>query len=451
MTNRIYSLVLLCLFAITETAYGGGPLAVGGPSFGKDGEAFVWDASAFPIKYQVDGGPMSAILDNATGLSRVQSMFNNWQVPTASITYSYTGPIQPVGAFAGGDVSTVVQFNAVYGSCQSGAQNPIIFDANGSIVAGLGLDPDIIGFAAPCDLDSASGHILSGFAVLNGRFQDGINSGTNFELTTAQFDEAITHELGHFSGLDHSQINVNVLAQQANRCDTDGLAGLPLMFPFAHCQARSTVGLPIVSPDDVAWISKLYPAASYATTYGTISGLILFSDGITQAQGVNVIARRVDDPNTTQNESVRSAVSVVSGFRFTGNPGQSVTGDNTGGDHTGSRTPGLIGYYEIPVPAGTYTVEVESINGQFTRGSSLGPLDPPVPIPGGIPKFWNSHQNAFNDPKDKETVTVAPGQNVHGINIILNGTQPRFDQYEDGGSELLSPREFPVDGEAVSA
>src|SRR4051812_42623602 len=351
------------LFGISQFATAGGPLAVGGPAFGKDGEAFVWDASTFPIKYRVDGGAMSAIVDNATGLSRVQSMFNNWQVPTASITYSYAGPIQPAGAFLGGDVRTVAQFNAVYGSCNAGQQSPIIFDVDGNIVAGLGLDPDIIGFASPCDVDAASGHILSGFALLNGRFQDGINGSSNYELTTAQFDEAITHELGHFSGLDHSQINVDVLySQQPNNCKTDSLAGLPLMFPYAYCQSRLSVGLPILSPDDMAWISKLYPSANFGTSDGTISGTILFSDGISGAQGVNVIARRVDDTGTTQDESLRTAVSVVSGYRFTGNPGQAVTGTNTGGDQTGSRTPALIGYFEIPVPAGTYTLQVESVN-----------------------------------------------------------------------------------------
>lgn len=449
--RRITSFLVMTLMA-WSAAWAGGPLAVGGPSFGKDGEPFVWDSSLFPIQYRVDGGPMSLTIDNATGLARVQGMFNHWQVPTASITYSYAGPIQATGAFAGGDVSTVAQFNAVYGSCEAGQQSPIIFDSTGSIVAGLGLDPDIIGFASPCDMDSSSGLIKSGFALLNGKFQDGISTASNYELTAAQFDEAITHELGHFSGLDHTQINVDVLySQSADHCKIDTLAGLPLMFPYSYCQARSEAGLPILSPDDVAWISKLYPAASYATTYGTISGLILFSDGITHAQGVNVIARRVDDPNTPEDESLRFGVSVISGYRFTGNPGQSVTGDNTGGDDVGSRNPAWIGYYEIPVPAGTYTIQVESVDSQFTRGSGMGPLDPPVRLPGGVPKYWNSHQTAFNDPKDKETVTVAPGQNVRGINIILNNTPPRFDDFEDGGADLRTPRAMPAEETAVNA
>ncbi len=73
------------------------------------------------------------------------------------------------------------------------------------------------------------------------------------------------------------------------------------------------------------------------------------------------------------------AVSVVSGYRFTGNPGQSITGDNTGGSAHGSRDATLIGYYEIPVPPGTYTVEVESIDSSFQGGSGLGPFGPADP------------------------------------------------------------------------
>jgi hypothetical protein len=439
---RPVSGLLLLVSMLVEPSFAGGPLAVGGPSFGNDGQTFTWNAAAMPIKYRVDGGPMSTsgtsvILSNATGLGRVEALFNKWQsIPTSSIAYSYAGPIQPTGAFSGGDVQTVAQFNAVVGSCDSGAQNPIIFDANGSIVRGLGLDPDIIGFAAPCKLDSATGHIDSAFALLNGQFQDHVDAPPNFELSAEQFDEAITHELGHFSGLDHSQINVDVIGGETpNNCAADTLAGLPLMFPFAYCQSRASAGLPMLSPDDIAWMSKLYPVASSPSALGTISGYIFFSDGISQAQGINVIARQVDDPTTVVDESRRIAISVVSGYRFTGNPGQSVTTDNKG-DQTGSRDAKLIGYYEIPVPPGTYTVEIENIYLGFSGGSSVGPLDPPIQATAPH-EFWTTDQSAFNDFTLKDPITVAPGQTVNGINIILNSTPPRFDQFEDGGADLL--------------
>jgi hypothetical protein len=36
-------------------------------------------------------------------------------------------------------------------------------------------------------------------------------------------------------------------------------------------------------------------------------------------------------------------------------------------------------------------------------------------------------------------ITVTAGENVTGIDIILNGSNPRFDQYEDNGKVLDPP------------
>ncbi len=447
-TASAVALVSLMSLLLIPAARAGGPLLVGGPGLGTSGQAFTWD-TAKPIQYRVDSGPMAKnpsgtiVVTNATGLTRVQALFNTWQsAPNATLAFQNAGSIQVSGAFQGGDVVTAADFNAVQGSCNSGVQSPIIFDADGSIVEDLGLPQDVIGFASPCAVDGQSGHFVTGLALMNGRFQDGVSSSSNYEITAAQFDEAITHELGHFLGLDHSQINVSLLDSYPP-CDADQLAGLPLMFPIMSCQARVSAGLPMLAQDDRAWIAKLYPSASFSSSYGTISGTVLFSDGITQAQGVNVIARQVDDPSTPEDESKRIAISVVSGFRFTGNPGQEVSGDNTGGDRTGSRDPKLIGYFEIPVPPGTYTVEVESVNPSFQGGSSVGPLGSPITIP-GPPEFWDSAESAFDDTTAKGTISVGAGQTVNDINIILNGTPPRFDDLEDGGAFLLPSAPSPA-------
>ena len=197
----------------------------------------------------------------------------------------------------------------------------------------------------------------------------------------------------------------------------------------------------MLAPDDQAWISLLYPQpasgngkTAFASVYSKVSGTIFFSDGVNPAQGVNVIVRTLDDPATAQDESLRNAFSVISGFQFTWNPGQSVTatylkcsipgmcpsgylGDNSNGSRFGSRAVGKIGYYEIPVPAGNYTVSLESIFDGFEGGSSVGPLDPPIPMPGTV------------DPAAPNNVTVTIGASST-VNFTLKGTQPATDALE---------------------
>ncbi len=447
-------LAFLCWTAVFALA--GGPLYVGGPAvgnqpaYGVDGQPFTWNPSAMPIAYRVDPGPMavnpagSTVIDHATGLQRLQGMFGVWQgVSTASVSFSNAGPLLAAGAYTGGDVATAAQFNAVMGSCQSAAQNPIIFDADGSLLASLGLPPEVIGFNSGCAVDATNGYIVGSAIVLNGQFQDGVNSGTNYEIDANQFDQAITHEMGHFIGLDHSQINLDLLLEGVYPCEADELAGLPLMFPVLMCQARKDAGLPVLAPDDMAWVSSLYPNSSTVNEYGTISGTIYFGDGTSMFQGANVIARLVDDPTTAEDESRRVAVSVVSGYLFSGNLGQSVTAalstsgeDNTNGSRLGSRNPVLIGYYQLSVPPGTYTVEVESVYGSFVGGSSVGPLDPPAIL--NFPEFWNKDESAFDFPAQWDPITVHAGDKITGTDIILNDGFPTFDQYEDGGA-LLDP------------
>jgi hypothetical protein len=394
--------------AVAGIAAAGGPLVIRA-----NGQPFVWSTSS-AIQYRTDSGPLSASVSEAQARARVNAMFAVWQdVPSASISYHRAGFINSAPGFGGGDVDTAAEFNAIESDCANGNQSPIVYDADATIFKAIGIDEtSVIGFAGPCALNDAQGLIVSGRAVMNGLFQDGKASPVP-DLTAAQFDATFIHEFGHFSGLDHSQINVECAS---GPCGADNLAGLPTMFPFLVSSEQGTL-----STDDVAWISRLYPAngaGGFAATHGTITGTVYFSDGESQAQLVNVIARRVD---TGANEDRRIAASAVSGNRFRvchPNPITNPTPDIC--PPSGSENPNLIGLYEIPVPAGSYTVEVESIDPQFTDSSSVGPSDFPIPMPGTAPAPLGP-------------IPVSAGQTQSGNDVILIGTPPRFDQFEGPG------------------
>ncbi len=433
MTPRLGNLTWLfsSVLLFTTAAMGGGPLLVTGPNANSPGTPIVW--GTMPITYRIDSGPLSikptgtVVLTNAQGVSRVASMFGAWQsVATAKISFTNAGTIKATTGFAGGDVRTPADFNAVMGSCYAGEQNPIIFDADGSILNDLMGDPGVIGFSFICHYDGVSGKIVSAGSVLNGIFQDGIDSGPNYEITSAQFDEVFIHEFGHFSGLDHAQVNISVLNQTPNQCDQNTNAGLPVMFPYLYCQARTSVGLSQLAPDDIAWISYLYPSTStsggkqlFTSKYGIITGNVYFSDGTTGLQGVNVVA----------SQSTAIGFAGVSGVFFTDNLGQSVTCTtpdvcNTNGNTLGSRDPVLIGKYVIPVQPGTYTVKTESVNWQFQAGSGLNPLNPPIEMPGTA--------------VIKTGISVAAGATVN-LNLTVQGTPPTFDQFESSSLGVDTP------------
>jgi hypothetical protein len=404
MKRRANRLGTLCAAFLTSgLASAGGPLALR-----SNGAPYLWNTAA-PIQYRTDNGPLSATVSEAQARARVQGMFSVWQgVASATISFSRAGFISSASGFGGGDVNTTGDYNAVEGDCNNGNQSPIIYDANGNIFDDVVGDDSVIGFAGPCAIDG-QGHIVSASATMNGRFQDGQPNPA--DLTAAEFDTAFIHEFGHFSGLDHSQINVEC---RTGSCGPDELEGLPTMFPIIVSDEQGTL-----STDDVAWISKLYPAggsSGFAATHGTIRGRVFFSDGETQVQSVNVIARRVD---TGANEDRRFAASGVSGNRFYSCRPNPIT--NQPQDEfcppTGSEDPSEIGLYEIPLPAGTYTIEVESINQRFTEGSSVGPSDFPIRMPGTAPAPLGP-------------IVISAGQTSSGNDFVLVGTPPRFDQFE---------------------
>ena len=225
-------------------------------------------------------------------------------------------------------------------------------------------------------------------------------------MTVAEFDAGLIHEFGHFSGLDHSQINLNCTSTSAAATATACRRCSRSCWMGRRERCRRTTS---------RWISRLYPETAggqtFAGTHGTIRGVVYFSDGQSHLQFANVIARRVDAGN---NEDRRFAASVVSGYKFRAFHGNPITTNDQ--PSAGTEAPGDIGLFEIPVPAGSYTVEVESIYFEFVGGSSVGP-GLAIPLPGSTPGPVGP-------------INVAAGATVNGVDIILINTPPRFDQFE---------------------
>jgi hypothetical protein len=387
-----------------------GIASAGGPLFLRsDGSPFLWGTDA-PIAYRTDNGPLSASVSEGQARTRVQNMFDVWQdVPSASISYTRAGFIQAAGAFGGGDVNTGAEYNAVEGDCEDGAQSPIVYDADAAIFQALGIDEQsVIGFAGPCAIDG-QGLIVSGEAVMNGLFLDGQNLPVP-DLSSDEFNATFVHEFGHFSGLDHSQVNVECAS---SFCGADNLAGLPTMFPFLVTDEQVSLSI-----DDVGWISKLYPASGasgFNATHGMIAGTVLFADIQSHVQLANVIARRVD---TGGNQDRRLAASVVSGYSFRLCTPNVITNPPPDDCPTsGSSDAAQMGAFEIPVPPGNYTIEIENIYPGFVQGSGVGPSDRRIPLPGIIPAPIGP-------------IVVTAGQASGGNQVILSSTPPRFDQFE---------------------
>jgi hypothetical protein len=204
------------------------------------------------------------------------------------------------------------------------------------------------------------------------------------------------------------------------------------MFPILLDLSQATL-----KTDDVAALSAIYPAPSFELTTGRIQGRVLFADGQTPAQGYNVIARLAGDPR-------RTAVSCVSGFLFTAGAGNPFLPDGLDTDlPLGSRDQSLIGYYDIPgLPPGDYTIEVEAINYSglhpFVGGSSVGPIGNDLGFQFKMPGMCDlQYLNYPSFPSDscsaKSTVGVGAGVIVNTqTDVIILGTPPRYDAWEDG-------------------
>src|SRR5262249_24325600 len=160
-----------------------------------------------------------------------------------------------------------------YGFCGDGL-SPLVFDADGSItddLFGVGSRNTIAAVASPDCENFTTARITEGSALFNGRYLDGTKTGSNPQLTQAEWDAVARQQLGHYLNLDNAQINL----VEAGTSSTSDDAAIATMYPLLiNGTQQSTLHL-----DDQVSISRLYPAPTFATNFGRITGSILLPNG----------------------------------------------------------------------------------------------------------------------------------------------------------------------------
>ncbi|HXE60753.1 MAG TPA: carboxypeptidase regulatory-like domain-containing protein, partial [Gemmatimonadaceae bacterium] len=293
-------------------AQAGGPLLVCAPGI------YATYPSPFTVSLNYDGGGTLGSRTKAQADAIVNNAIAQWtNVSTARISL-LRGPDLPV------DVTTS-NVNTYYNNVGDHL-NPVIYDTDGSIIdlkLGVGASGSVLGFAGSSA--AFNGSVCSyteGQAVINGKIA----------VSDTTMTVVLAHELGHFIGLDHTDLNADQGLSSAN---------FPLMYPVAY---RSSATL---ADDDVSAVTSLYPDTNVAANYGTLQGNFRNTSG-TQVPGANIWAKE----NTSG-----KLYSVVSDYLTQSN-----------------------GAFKMLLPPGTYTLHASALDAtdagtgfELTSGSGVGP------------------------------------------------------------------------------
>jgi len=382
------------------------------------------------------GGDLSPILPNASANSLVANSFSQWTaVTTAALAVTRGGQLAEDVTGSNITVSDgIITSPADITPDATGTPVGVVYDYDGSVTdallgSGAGDSSQCFYNAAYGGDDnfSTSAAYLHALIVINGQCA----------LATSQLVDVeyrLVRVIGSVLGLGWSQVNDNVLTGNPAPTAAD-YAGFPVMHytdpvscvPITNCYPNPYQ----LAMDDIAAISRLYPVTAqnqssfpgsqvFSSATARIYGSVWFTDSSgnpTQPmQGVNVVARWIDP--STGLPSRQYAASSVSGFLFTGNAGNPITGfDDALGDpysQWGSSDTTLEGFFDLAglqLPnggSGQYQLTVEGLDPIWSAG--VGPYAPYLVTPSGT--FAPA------------TVTIAAGQEIEQDILMAGNAQP---------------------------
>jgi len=432
--------------------------------------AFFWASSAFAggaIKTDINGVPLhwegnivfnpdkgglknsNPSYDHASTVKIMDDAFSAWTslLPPVGggLSFSEGNNIPSSGTDV--DVTNFDQFfgvgtDACYdNNPDTPCINPVIFDADGAIVDQL-FGPcakfSILGFAGFDDVEDGSGDpakaiVKRGQALFSGACIDPVETEAGCGsckrvLTDNEIRTIITHEIGHFLGMDHSQVNPDsyVACLRNGGCDPDTAQDIPTMFPILVEGAA----MADLHSDDKAYFQRLYGLDHDNSC--SITGTVFANDSATEVRGIEVVARNVDS-------GTLDAMSFVSGAEA---PRINDFSKKQGNCKSN------CGDYKITgmAPGATYQLCVQHILSTFTGGSSIEPVDPPFqgltddcpqgftvtcdcPTGNGCPAF-----------SDKNFVTDVDPATIDNGSTEPKITTPTATDSSGGGCSLMVPQ-----------
>lgn len=306
------------------------------------------------ISFRVDAGSFPFTEGEVARV--VRESFDVWQaVETASIRFTNQG-------------------NGTFRARASDGRNVILYDSDGSEMD----IPDGSGVLAFTRVNwNAGGEITDADIVFNGTGSFNFTTSGTSARNTVDFQSVLTHEVGHFLGLNHATLEGSAAVR-------------PTMYPFFFGGERT------LEPDDAAGVSALYPIQRLTT--GSISGRVTYPDG-----------RGVFGASVVAYQGGSFVVSAISG---------------SSGSPLG---PGGNGGYEISgLPPGEYQVAIEPLTGSITSENLGGIFSQGLEVNFTREFYDNSELRSA-----AQLIAVGAGSGVGGIDFVLGSESAGFPVVRD--------------------